>query len=311
MEKFKMNDIKKHTETLNVLYVEDEFDIREKMTKILEMLYANVLVAVDGVDGLERYRQHRNVIDLIIADITMPNMDGLEMIDEIRKIDPDVYAIIITAHNEPDYFVDAINTGIDNFIVKPVEMQQLMNVLVKSAKTVKVKKENRQYSQYLETMLEEQKDELERSYMYDALTGCYKKEKLDAMIQNDPDHTLILLNIDNFDSINSTYGYEIGDRVLFMFAEYLRRFLSQNQKNTLYRVASDEFVILCSSSMNNQSVCPVDTLYHGIQGYVFNVDDIAISLTCTIGIASSPNALVKAHAAMKEARLIGKNRYNI
>lgn len=294
---------------LNVLYVEDEYEIRENMVKILEMLYAHVFVAVDGAEGLETYRRNRTDIDLIIADITMPKMDGLEMIEEIRRDNPDIHAIIITAHNEPEYFIKAINTGIDNFIVKPIEMQQMMTVLSKSAKLVKIKKEHRNYASYLEMMLAQKKEQLEQSYMYDSLTGCFKKEKLDQITQNHPEHTLILCNIDNFDSINSTYGYEIGDRILFMFAEYLRAHLKSG--NTLYRVASDEFVIFCTTPLSDESICPVESLYHGIQSYIFKVDDILISLTCTIGIASSPNALVKAHAAMKEARQIGKNRYHV
>lgn len=309
MTMIKTNEAKKHTKILNVLYVEDEYEIREKMVKILEMLYATVFVAKDGEDGLRIYKNNCGIIDLIIADITMPHMDGLEMIEEIRRDTPEIHAIIITAHNEPEYFVKAINTGIDNFIVKPVEMQQLMNVLSKSAKTVKTKKEHNDYACNLEKMLEQKKEQLEQSYMFDTLTGCYKKEKLDQIVQNHPEHTLVLCNIDNFDSINSTYGYEIGDKILFMFAEYLRQHF--NNSHTLYRVASDEFVIFSAVPFCDESVCPIESLYQGIQSYIFKIEDILINLTCTIGIASSPNALVKAHAAMKEARQIGKNRYHI
>jgi diguanylate cyclase len=309
MKTIKTHETKGHTENLNVLYVEDEEDIRKKTVKILEMLYANVYVAIDGVDGLKTFRQNRDSIDLIIADITMPNMDGLEMIDHIRLDEPEVHVIIVTAHNEPEYFVKAINTGIDNFIVKPIEMQQLMNVLTKSAKTVRMKKENKTYANYLESMLEQKKAQLEHSYMYDTLTGCLKKEKLDHNVKNFPMHTIVLCNIDNFDSINSTYGYEIGDRLLFMFAEYLRDHIQEGE--TLYRVASDEFVILSPMSAIEDTIRPVEVFYQGIQSYYFNIEDISINITCTCGIASSPNALVKAHAAMKEARTISKNRYHV
>lgn len=309
MKMIKTHEAIGHTKMLNVLYVEDEYEIRENMVKILEMLYAHVFVAIDGADGLKTYHQNRDAIDMVIADITMPNMDGLEMIEEIRRDKSDIHAIIITAHNEPEYFIKAINIGIDNFIVKPIEMQQMMNVLSKSAKSVKINKEHKNYANYLEMMLDQKKEQLEQSYMYDSLTGCFKKEKLIEHVENHPDHTLILCNIDNFDSINSTYGYEIGDRVLCMFADYLRNYLKS--AHTLYRVASDEFVIFCSGCTEENGVCPIETLYEGIQSYIFKIDDILISLTCTIGAASSPNALVKAHAAMKEARLIGKNRYQV
>ncbi len=309
MKTIKTHEAKSYTGTLNVLYVEDESDIREEMVRILGMLYAKVFVAADGEEGVELYLRHRDEIDLIIADITMPRMDGLEMIEEIRSFDPELHAIIITAHNEPDYFVRAINTGIDNFIVKPVSMESLMSVLTKSAKTVRIRQEHQKYASYLEMMLLQKKEQLEQSYMYDALTGCFKKEKLDHRVQLESVHTLILYNIDNFDSINSTYGYEIGDRILFMFATYLRRHLQEDE--SLYRVASDEFVVFRPASDAEDAIQPVESFYQGIQSYHFSVDDILINITCTIGIASAPNALVKAHAAMKEARKIGKNRYHV
>lgn len=309
MNTIKTLETKKHTEHLNVLYVEDEYDIREKMVKILTMLYANVYVATDGIEGLKSYQKFQTKIDLVIADITMPHMDGIEMVEEMRKENPDLHVIIITAHNEPEYFVQAINAGIDNFIIKPIEMQPLMDVLSKSAKNIHMKYENKKYAAYLEMMLEEKKEQLEHSYMYDSLTGCLKKEKLDQIVKSTPQYTLILCNIDNFDSINSTYGYHIGDRILFMFAEYLRSHL--NEVETLYRVASDEFVIFRPTASVEEIIRPVEILYQGIQSYYFEIEDISINLTCTCGIASSPNALVKAHAAMKEARKIGKNRYHV
>lgn len=309
MNTIKTLETKKHTENLSVLYVEDEYEIREKMLKILNILYAHVYVATDGLEGLKIFQKNRSVIDLVIADISMPKMDGIEMIEAMHEEVSDLHVIIITAHNEPEYFVQAINAGIDNFIIKPIEMQPLMNVLAKSAKTIMMKYENKKYANHLELMLEEKKEELEHSYMFDSLTGCLKKEKLDQIVKEVPQHTLILCNIDNFDSINSTYGYPIGDRLLFMFAEYLRSHLHEGE--TLYRVASDEFVIFRPTSTIEETIRPIEILYQGIQSYYFDIEDISVNLTCTCGIASSPNALVKAHAAMKEARKIGKNRYHI
>ena len=80
-----VSDIIKHTYPLNLLYVEDNKDAREAVLTILEDFFENIIICVDGEDGLEKFKT--NDIDLIISDINMPKLNGLEMIKEIRDID--------------------------------------------------------------------------------------------------------------------------------------------------------------------------------------------------------------------------------
>ena len=86
-----------------VLFVEDEDLAREKLGKLLSKLFGDVVLASNGFEGFEKYQKSRvtnQKIDLIISDINMPIMNGLEMLEKIREIDPFIPVILTTARNE-------------------------------------------------------------------------------------------------------------------------------------------------------------------------------------------------------------------
>jgi signal transduction histidine kinase len=117
--------------TLTILYVEDNEDARESTKMMLNRLFKSVIVAVDGKDGLDKFKQYQNSIDIVLTDINMPIMDGIAMLQNIRDIDKQVYCIILSAHSETDFFMDSINLGIDGYLLKPIELKHFLNILGK------------------------------------------------------------------------------------------------------------------------------------------------------------------------------------
>ncbi|MBS1211896.1 MAG: putative domain HDIG-containing protein [Proteobacteria bacterium] len=116
--------------SLSVLYVEDEEDVRNALAHYLRRRFANVDVAANGREGLDLFRRSRQ--DVVITDIKMPVMDGLEMAAEIKTIVEDVPVIVVTAYNETDYFLRAIEIGIDRYVKKPINPDELMEAVQKS-----------------------------------------------------------------------------------------------------------------------------------------------------------------------------------
>ena len=108
---------------LTVLYVEDEDDVREQFTVFLKRFVGVLVTARDGVEGIEAHQAYQP--DIIITDIIMPNMDGLTMIQEIRKFDNDIPIIVLTAFEQVDYLKRSINIGVDKYVTKPVNGFQL------------------------------------------------------------------------------------------------------------------------------------------------------------------------------------------
>ncbi len=135
-----MKDIDfKTLKSLNILYVEDISGIREKMALNLEDFFNKFIVASNGVDGLEKFKS--NEIDILITDIKMPKMSGLELIEEIKMVS-DVPCIITTAFKEVEYLQKAIDLGVDGYISKPIKTKNVLKIISKaSIKIIKEKLE--------------------------------------------------------------------------------------------------------------------------------------------------------------------------
>ncbi|MFA6788396.1 MAG: hybrid sensor histidine kinase/response regulator [Arcobacteraceae bacterium] len=107
-------NIKQYT----ILYIEDEKQSVELVSCILKERVKEIFVAYDGRDGLEKYKIHRP--DIVISDIQMPHMNGIELSKKIKAINPKQNIILITAFNENSALLEAINLGITKYIVKPI-----------------------------------------------------------------------------------------------------------------------------------------------------------------------------------------------
>lgn len=115
------------TETPTLLYIEDEPGAREQLGRMIALKGYNVLTASNGHEGLELYRTHH--VDIVLTDIMMPVMNGLEMSREIRRQDPRAQIVVLTAYNHNEFLLDAIEIGITRFVLKPVKMDKLFDAL--------------------------------------------------------------------------------------------------------------------------------------------------------------------------------------
>jgi len=125
-----INELINFTKSIKLLYIEDNEEAQESMIGLLSNFFTNITVSNDGLEGLNAFEKNR--YDLIITDIHMPNMNGTQMISHIRKNDPDIYIIVLSAYNNiiPDEIeIDSIK--IDDFLIKPIQMNNLMTTLIK------------------------------------------------------------------------------------------------------------------------------------------------------------------------------------
>jgi len=124
-----LQQLKEITQNLSVLYVEDDKVIMKQIKSFLFKLFGRVDIALNGEDGLIKFKD--NKYDLIITDITMPVMNGIEMIKEIKAINDNQSIIAMSSHSKPEYTVPLINLGVDRFILKPFEIKLFLAVLSK------------------------------------------------------------------------------------------------------------------------------------------------------------------------------------
>ena len=129
-----------YTKDLNILFVEDDEQLRFQMTALFDELFNEVDTANNGQEGLQKHKKRldddKKPYDLIITDINMPKMNGIEMIHAIHEDNSFQPIVVVSAHNESDYLMELLHEGVNSFLIKPVKHEDLINTLYKISKAI-------------------------------------------------------------------------------------------------------------------------------------------------------------------------------
>ncbi|MDF1877563.1 EAL domain-containing protein [Sulfurimonas sp. SAG-AH-194-L11] len=145
---YNLKKVIKNTASIKLLYVEDNEEARVATLAVLAEFFTDIVVAVDGEDGFEKF--NKNKIDLIITDINMPNLNGLDMTELIRKTDKDIPILLLSAYSEIEYFRRSIHLGVDGYLLKPIDLTQFLELLTKVVEKIRLKKELKENLNFLE-----------------------------------------------------------------------------------------------------------------------------------------------------------------
>ena len=129
--------LKEIAKDYRILFVEDSKALQKQIMKFLSKLFKEVYVASDGVEGVQSYE--KNKPDLVLTDLTMPNMHGHDMIREIKKINPDVEIVILSAHSDSETLMKSFHIGVTDFIAKPVNATKMIATFLKVLSNIKRK----------------------------------------------------------------------------------------------------------------------------------------------------------------------------
>jgi diguanylate cyclase (GGDEF)-like protein len=231
---------KPRTEGLNgrVLIADDDAQFRSMLSRRATKMGLSVLEVEDGEQavaalGLERF-------DLIVSDLYMPGYTGLEVIQKAREVDPEVHAVILTASATIETAIEALRSGVYDYLTKPLESLSDFEITVSRA---------------LEHafLLQENKRlfaEVQRLAVTDSLTGLYNRHKLDEVMATEFERarrykrplSIIMLDMDGLKSINDTYGHPAGDVALKIVADAIRKTI--RRVDLPARFGGDEFIIV-------------------------------------------------------------------
>lgn len=161
---------------LSVLYVEDDKETSKLTSEILETLFETLFIAFDGEEGLELYKKHKP--DLIITDIILPELNGFDMLEEIKKINPLQYSIVISSFDKVEYMKKCISLQVSGFIQKPIKFKDFyaqMDKVITQIKNEKELSQNRQLLKEKDEMLIYQSKQAEIGELLSMITHQWKQ----------------------------------------------------------------------------------------------------------------------------------------
>ena len=248
-----------------VLVVDDEIEIRNLMKEFVERFGYEAETAADGREALEFVGLE--LFDLIITDIQMPDISGLELIDNIKKLYPDIELIAVTGYNMEYRYTDVINVGATDFITKPIDANEL------HAKMMRIFRER------------DLRAELRRLTVRDVLTDLYnrrffdergKKEVARAIRQKFP-LFLIFMDIDKFKHFNDNFGHQAGDGVLRFLADVITCSIRKDV-DISFRYGGDEFGVLVPQVSAEQAMNVAERIRRKYLGGKYNSTSLSLGL---------------------------------
>ncbi len=308
---------------LKILVVDDEPFVRDMLEAILRSaeMPVEVETASNGGEALERFRQHPDM-DLIISDMNMPVMDGLELIQNLRNISQEVPIIILTGNSEVKTAIKALNSGASDYLLKDENIEDTVPVSVKRVmEKYRLEQQNRQ----LLKELARKNRELERLSLLDALTAIPNRRWFDRVMEQEWNRSireklplsLIMADIDWFKSYNDSYGHQEGDNCLREVACVLNRSL-QRPGDFAARYGGEEFAVILPDTDEKGAGTVAETILKRIaeQNIPHRASEIAGHVTLSLGFSTAwpgkgsvlSELIENADRALYQAKAEGRNR---
>ena len=257
---------------ISILCVDDNRGIRELLQVIVAGLGHNSVTAMDGIEALGRLKD--NTFDIVITDLKMPRMDGIELIKKIRTDFNHVDVIAITGYQMTYKYTELIALGASDFISKPFKVNEL------EAKISRIIRER------------ELRAELEWLSNRDGLTGLHNRRSFDSSLKHEASRALrqnyslylLLIDLDGLKACNDEYGHQQGDKLLIELGKII---LSNVRKSvdSAYRYGGDEFAIILPHANRQQALMVAERLL-----VKYNNRDLSPS-SLSIGLAKLDGSL--------------------
>ncbi len=300
-----------------ILIVDDELAIRTLLQTILCDKYECTLAesAEEALSCLEQA-----TFDLVISDINMGGMSGIELVSQVVASSPDTVVMMISGDQAIDSPIGAMRTGAFDYIKKPFDIDKVEMAVDRAIAHASLLVSKREHENELERLVAERTSKLNFLAYHDQLTGLpnrvFFEERLAKLLleRSDVDKVAVFfVSLDRFKTLRDTLGHSIGDRLLIEAAAILEKV--GNDVATAARFEGDEFAILLSVESTDGLGLFVDNIFNAFKPPV-TVGDDEIVVSISIGISLSPDdgidpqtLLKNAGAALSHVRTNGGNSY--
>ena len=293
-----------------VLVVDDDLAITEAIAEFMARSGYTALTASSGEDALGMLAKRD--IDVVITDIMMPGINGLELTDRISaQFDSDV--IVMTGYGGDYSYEEAVQKGASDFIFKPIRFEELLLRLRRVLRERRLSRERRD-------ML----GKLKELAITDDLTQLYNSRHFYQQIELEVDRSnrydnplaLLLMDIDHFKVYNDTHGHLDGDKVLVRLGQIIRSML--RRMDSAYRYGGEEFTVILPETSGTEAITVAERIRRAVEKERFTTsDDKKARITISIGVTEYlPDEEFRAFInrsdkAMYHSKVDGRNRVSV
>jgi diguanylate cyclase (GGDEF)-like protein len=295
-----------------VLLVEDEPTSRIMTERTLRQLLpgCSVHTAQHGKDALPLALEV--MPQIVITDWLMPVMDGLEFCRALRATDwgQSMYVIMLTGIETEDKISEAFEAGVDDYIIKPVNLRA-MNARMRAAmhyvKLLEAWEHDRAQLKQFAGELAISNRRLEHAAMTDQLTGlANRRAGMDvlanawsAALRSDRPLAALVIDIDLFKSINDQHGHAMGDLVLQEVAKSLQA--AARKHDTVIRMGGEEFLVICHDADQTAAILAAERLRKLIKALRMNIEGTEVQTSVSIGVACRETDMAEAEQMIRGA----------
>ena len=279
---------------LRVLLVEDDRSMRNLLAAMLKEAGHEVFEAENGRDGFEMALEIRP--EMMIVDWMMPEMNGMELTRSLRETPAGrgVYILILTALEDDEALVEAFESGVDDFMTKPLKPRVLAARLRAGQRVVKLQQEverDREDIRRFAAELAVTNRKLQQVALTDFLTGFPNRRYAMARLQQDWSATsrsqrplsCMVIDLDGFKQVNDNYGHDIGDAVLKQTAQAIKAAL--RTEDVICRMGGDEFLAICPDTDLESAMLCAERVRQAVADLRISAGGEVITGSISVGVA--------------------------
>lgn len=277
-----IKSVQQYTKTLRVLCVEDEKSALEANKRLFSNFFKEIVCAENGEEAWKIWQSQD--FDLLITDLTMPKMGGAELIRKIRERNPYAHIIVLTAHNEQERLIESINLHVDGFLLKPIDLPMLLDLLLKVSREILLEKELSTYKKEIASL----------RTRYSDFSGYLQEEyafvQLQLFVLHNKKHFYVLaLVINQLLEILEYFGIDVYEKIIHRCYAHLKK-IAQERGYPFFHLRPNEFVFL----LENEQKESVYALAHNLQSLCIEVDGALFNVKFSHAIAEgSGDELIK------------------
>ena len=316
-----------------VLLIDDEEAILAGISYVLEKNGYRVVTANGGEQGLEVFKKEN--LQMVITDLVMDGIGGLEVLKQVKEIEPETMVVIMTGHGEMDSSIEALRLGASDYLLKPCKEEELLfrvtrcfeklQMLNDAKKTNEKLKKSVIKHQELEKSLRASNKQLELLSTLDGLTGIANRRTFEKFLEREwkssmrhtQPATAIMMDIDFFKLYNDTYGHQAGDDCLKKVARTIEKSL-RRPGDLVARYGGEEFVAILSDTPKKGAFGLAEKVRASVEALEIphQASPVNKFVTISLGVASrvpergdaSSILISEADQSLYKAKQEGRNR---